>query len=297
MKYAREMKVGALSLLCLFLLFFGFHYLKGVNIFSPVNGYHGKYMQMNGLKEQAPVYIRGYKVGQVDHIHYDFTADTSFVVDISIDKHISLPRGTQMAIVADGLLGGMAVELQVPLNSANIEAYADGAWLPTLIVPSLMETIQTTLLASLSETVNHVNEVVEQLQSQLDNDHISNVLANVDDLTRDLKSSSANLKKLMDGRVPQVVEHVDLVVEDLGKITTSLREADIVGKVDSTVVNVNGLVDEIKSTNGTIGKLINDNELYTNINNTVVSADSLLVDLKAHPKRYVHFSIFGKKDK
>ena len=118
MKYAREIKVGALATICLFLLFFGFNYLKGVNIFSPTNSYHGVYTHLHGMEEQAAVYIRGHKVGQVDAIRYDFTKDSSFTVDISVNRDISLPVGTQMALIADGLLGGMAIELQLPSQSA-----------------------------------------------------------------------------------------------------------------------------------------------------------------------------------
>ena len=114
MKYAREIKVGVLATVCLFLLFFGFNFLKGVNIFSPTNAYHGVFCNLHGLEEQAAVYIRGHKVGQVDKLHYDFAKDSAFTVDISIRKDIALPEGTSMALVSDGLLGGMAIELQLP---------------------------------------------------------------------------------------------------------------------------------------------------------------------------------------
>ena len=121
MKYAREIKVGVLAAVCLFLLFFGLNFLKGVNIFSPTNSYHGVFYNLHGLEEQAAVYIRGHRVGQVDVIHYDFTADSAFTVDLSIRKDIALPQGTAMALVSDGLLGGMAVELQFPENTNNAD--------------------------------------------------------------------------------------------------------------------------------------------------------------------------------
>ena len=117
MKHTREIKVGILAAVCVFLLFFGLNFLKGVNIFSPTNAYHGIYYNLHGLEEQAAVYIRGHKVGQVDKIHYDFTRDSAFTIDISIRRDIALPQGTQMALVSDDLLGGMAIELQLPSNS------------------------------------------------------------------------------------------------------------------------------------------------------------------------------------
>lgn len=106
MKYSREVKVGVLAIICAGILYFGFNFLKGVNIFSPSECYYGFFERSNGLTEQAPVYILGHKVGLVESIQYDFTRTPAFIVGVSIDKGIVLPRGTQMALVADGLLGG-----------------------------------------------------------------------------------------------------------------------------------------------------------------------------------------------
>ena len=94
MKHIREMKVAVLAIVCLFLLYFGFSFLKGVNIFSPVHSYVGLFAKVDGLTEQAPVYVRGYKVGQVDAIRFDFTREVAFAVEISLDKHILLPKGS-----------------------------------------------------------------------------------------------------------------------------------------------------------------------------------------------------------
>lgn len=296
MKYAREMKVGALSLVCLFVLFFGFHYLKGVNIFSSVNKYHGVFTHVPGLTEQCPVYIRGYKVGQVDKITYDFSRDSAFTIEVSVDKHISLPVGTRMALVSDGLLGGNAISLELPAGASS-SMCESGSFLPTEVVPGLVESLQNGLLADLTATIQHVDEVVEQLSSQVDNDHLKNVLSNADAMTADLKVASHDLKHLMNQQVPSVVAHVDSVLVNVDGLTASLRDADIVGKVDSAVAGINGIVEDVRSPEGTVGKLLYDSSLYTNVNATIVSADSLLTDLKANPKRYVHFSLFGAKDK
>ena len=137
MQYSREIKVGALATICLFLLFFGFNFLKGVNIFSPTNSYHGVFTNLHGLEEQAAVYIRGHKVGQVDRIHYDFTRDSAFTIDISINKDIALTPGTQMALVSDGLLGGMAIELQLPQKGVAVaidnQMIPRGSWAQTAL--------------------------------------------------------------------------------------------------------------------------------------------------------------------
>ena len=141
MKHTREIKIGILAAVCIFLLFFGLNFLKGVNIFSPTNSYHGTFVNLHNLEEQAAVYIRGHKVGQVDNIHYDFTRDSAFTIDISINRDIVLPQGTQMALVSDGLLSGMAIELQLPEQSIITNdqlPIGKGSFIPTIYVPGLM---------------------------------------------------------------------------------------------------------------------------------------------------------------
>jgi len=307
MKYAREIKVGLVATVSLFLLFFGFNFLKGVNIFSPTNSYHGVYYNLHGLEEQAAVYIRGHKVGQVDAIHYDFTRDSAFTIDISIHKDISLPQGTQLALIADGLLGGMAVELVLPESTdrctdrvQNTDFIAHESYLPTTYVPGLIESLQDELIARIASAVENVDSLVTQLKTQVEGDHIRATLANVDRVSSDLTSVSAELKGLMATKVPTIVNNADTAVANLNIIVADIKEANLkatVARVDTAVAGVNALLADVRSGEGTVGQLLYNKSLYNHIDAAVLSADSLLTDLKAHPKRYVHFSIFGKKDK
>lgn len=304
MKYAREIKVGLLGTLCLFLLFFGFNYLKGVNIFSPTNSYHGVFSNLHGLEEQAAVYIRGHKVGQVDEIHYDFTRDSAFTIDVSVNSDIDLPQGTRMALVSDGLLGGMAIELQLPQEGLAVNgeglAVEKGSTLPTLYIPGLMESLQGELLAKIASAVEHVDTLVAELHTQLEGDHVKSTLQNVDRISEDLTAVSADLKNLMSTKVPTIVDNADATIADLQIIVADVKEANLkatVARVDTAVESVNALIADVRSPEGTIGQLLYNKSLYNHIDAAVVSADSMLTDLKAHPKRYVHFSMFGKKEK
>ncbi len=299
MKYAREIKVGVLATVCLFLLFFGLNFLKGVNIFSPTNSYHGTFYNLHNLEEQAAVYIRGHKVGQVDKIHYDFTRDSAFTIDISINKDIALPAGTHMALVSDGLLGGMAIELQfpdqLPITNDQSPIIAHGAFLPTTYVPGLMESLQTELLAhvdgaiqDVDKAVINVDSLIAQIRTQVDGNHIQHSLTNIDRISGDLTSVSTDLKSMMNNQVPRIINNADTAIANLNTIVADVKAADIkstIARVDTAVDNVNAVVAQVKS------------PILQHIDATIISADSLLQDLKAHPKRYVHFSIFGKKDK
>lgn len=302
MKYAREIKVGVLAAICFFLLFFGLNFLKGVNIFSPTNSYHGTFYNLHGLEEQAAVYIRGHKVGQVDKIKYDFTRDSAFTIDISIKKDIMLTQGTQMALVSDGVLGGMAIELQLPAGEAKGAELAldHGCFLPTCYIPGLMESLQGDLLAHVDEAIQDVDSLVADLRVQVAGDHLKNSLANVDRISGDLTGVSANLKHMMKHQVPTIVNNADTAIANLNTIVADLKQADLaatVERVDKAVDGVNNIITDVRSQEGTLGQLIYNKSLYNHLDATVVSADSLLVDLKAHPKRYVQFSLFGKKDK
>ena len=303
MKHAREIKVGLLATVCIFLLIFGFNFLKGVNIFSPTNSYHGTFAHLHGLEEQAAVSIRGHQVGHVDKIHYDYTRDSAFTVDISINKDIALPQGTKMAIVADGLLGGVVIDLLLPHQSptTNDERPIEhGSFLPTTFVPSLMESLQGQLIAKISSAVENIDSLVAVVNTQLEGNHVQSALTNIDRVSGNLSVVSSDLKKLMNNQVPRIVNNADTAVANLNTVIADIKAADLqatVARVDNAVDNVNGLVVDVRSENGTLGQLIYNKSLYNHIDATVVSADSLIVDLKAHPKRYVHFSLFGKKDK
>lgn len=290
MKYAREIKVGILAAVCLFLLIFGLNFLKGVNIFSPTNSYHGVFYNLHGLEEQAAVYIRGHRVGQVDAIHYDFKADSAFTVDLSIRKDIALPQGTSLALISDGLLGGMAVELQFPeMTNGNVAVVEKGAYLPTAYVPGIMEALKGDLMAHIDQAILSVDSLVASLQEQVNGGHIKSSLLNVDRITSDLTTVSADLKQVMNNQMPRIINNADTALANLNTIVADIKSADLAGtvaRVDTAVDNVNALVTEVR-------KPITP--LIQHINATVISADSLLVDLKAHPKRYVHFSLFGKK--
>ena len=296
--------MGVLAIICVFLLFYGFNFLKGVNIFSPTNSYHGVYTNLHGLEEQASVFILGHKVGQVDRLHYDFTKDSAFTVDISIRKDIVLPEGTSLALRADGLLGGMALELLFPEDATEKlqqqALIAHGATLPTVYLPGIVENLQNELIAKIANAVEQVDTLVAQLNGQLEGDHLKSTLANVDRISGDLTDVSGDLRRIMNTQVPGIVNNADTAIANLNTVIADIKAADLkatVARVDTAIEGVNAVVADVRAQKGTLGQLIYNKSLYNHIDATVISADSLLTDIKAHPKRYVHFSVFGKKDK
>lgn len=290
MKYSRELKVGVLAIICLVILYFGFNFLKGVNIFSPTKVYVGQFDRMNGLTAQSPVYIKGYQVGLVEAIQYDFSRTPAFTVLVSIDKQIVLPRGTQMALVSDGLLGGGAIELQLPALMNRAMPHQDGDTLMTQIVPGLMDNLQTGLLAQLDSVLTEATNLLATLNNEVEQGSLHATLQNIERITKDLTVSSRDIRQLTHAQLPELMHKVDNTVEGLQTIVTDVQSADIQSimlSLDSTIAVLN---QALQSEEGTLGLLLNDTQLHDNLNTTlrnldaaVLNVDTIVQSIKARP--------------
>lgn len=290
MKYSRELKVGVLAIICLVILYFGFNFLKGINIFSPTKVYVGTFDRINGLTAQAPVYIKGYQVGLVESIQYDFKQYPAFTVNVSIDKTIELPRGTQMALVADGLLGGGAIELQLPNMPNRAMPYQKGDTLPTQIVPGWIDNLQTGILANLDSLLAEANTLLASLNDQMSEGSLYATLQNIEQITQNLAISSKDLRALTHNQLPTIIDKADATIQGLNDIVDDVKAANIqgtVGMVDSTLNTLNAA---LQSQEGTVGMLLNDKTLYDNLNNALqdldqalLNVDSIMVSIKSRP--------------
>lgn len=293
MKISREVRVGLLVALCLFLLYFGFKFLKGVNIFNPIHSYTGKFVQLNGLTEQAPVYVRGYKVGLVEEIDYDYSRDTAFTIIVSLNSDIKVVEGSAMRLIPDGLLGGTAIEVIIPAG-AELAEIPTKSILPTSIQPSMMDELRGTMLASVDSLLQSVQELVDNVNGQLEGDRLKSILASADEMLVSLRKSSAKLEKTMNKDLPDVITQVESVLTDVKKLSANASQADIaavVAKAETTLANVNKLVDAANNPDGSVGKLLHDKSLYDNVNTTVQTADSLMQEIREQPNSL----IWGKK--
>ena len=290
MKISRELKVGVLAILCGVILYFGLNFLKGINIFSSTSSYVGQYEEISGLTEQAPVYIKGYQVGLVERIQYDFTQSPAFTVAVSVNKDIMLPEGTQMALVADGLLGGMAVELILPTQQTGATIYEKGDTLPSIIVPGLFDNLEQGVLAKLDSVLSETTTLVAGLNDEMSNGNLRKALQNVERITQDLQVSGSDLRKLTHNQLPAIVAKVDTTMTGFAAVASDVRDANIVSLVDSINTVISGVNQAINSQDGTLGLLLNDKELYENLNvalqdldNVVLNIDSVVMSVKARP--------------
>lgn len=276
MKHSREIKVGILAILCAVILYFGLNFLKGINIFSSTASYVGKYENINGLTEQAPVYIKGYQVGLVERIQYDFTKNPAFVVSVSIDKNIQLPVGTEMALRADGLLGGMAIEMVLP-TTATTGLCQKGDTLKSVVVPGLFESLEHGVLAKLDSVLGETTTLMATLNNELSEGSLHQTLQNVEQISYDLRVSGNDLRKLTHNQLPGIIAKVDSTVTSISALANEVEQVNIAGLVDSINTVVGSVNQAIQSHEGTLGLLLNDKALYDNLNTTLINLDNVVL--------------------
>lgn len=298
--FTREVKVGTMVVIAIFVLYFGLNFLKGIDILSPATSYYATYTNIDGLVPSSPVLIKGYKVGQVEEVKYDFTKETSFIIRISVSKDIQIPKGAKIELFDNGLMGGKAVQIVYSPLTANQELYEPGDTVESQIGIGLMAQVTGDLMPKIQSITEQTDSLLRSLRKVMEGKALNNSLNSIESTTADLANTSKQLKKLMNNDVPKIMKDVNGVTGDLKKVSGNLSTVDFAAtfaSINHTIANLNLLTDKLNSTDGTVGLLLNDKKLYNNLNSTAEDADKLLIDLKQNPKRYVHFSLFGSKVK
>ena len=298
-RISKEMQIALVAVVGIVVLFFGLQFLKGLTVFSTDNKYYVKFKDISGLSASSPIYANGYRVGVVQDIIFDYENNRDIVAVIGIDKQMRLPQGSHAEIASD-LLGNIKINLVLGEDPIHMMAKGDtivggeeqgmmkklGAMVPAIeaIMPKL-DSIMTSLNLLLADPA--LRQTLHNVEGMTDN---------LNATSRDLRSLSASLNREM----PAMMQKTNGVLDNTQQLTGNLAAIDVASmtaSINQTLANVNEMTRKLNSTEGTLGLLMRDATLYNNLSATTASADSLLIDLKAHPKRYVHFSIFGRKDK
>jgi phospholipid/cholesterol/gamma-HCH transport system substrate-binding protein len=235
----------------------------------------------------------------VEDIIYDYVDQENIVAVLGINNEMHVPQGTTADIVSD-FLGNIKLELKLGDRAAGIMTPGD----------TINGGLDKGALAKAAEIIPQVQALMPKLDSilvsvnaLLADPAIANSLHNIDQITSGLTQTSRDLNRLtasLNQQMPQMLENADGILANANTLTQHLSEIDIAStmqKVDHTLRNVEQMTAKLNSNEGTLGLLMRDPGLYNNLNATMMHADSLMIDLKQHPKRYVHFSVFGKKDK
>lgn len=297
--FTKEIQIALVAIVGIVVLFFGMQFLKGLTMFSNSNSYMVKFADVTGLTEASPVYANGVKVGTVESIDYNYSRPDNIIAVIGLDSEMQLPQGTTAEIASD-LLGNVRLELKLGDFSGAKVAVGD----------TILGAQQGGLMGKAAGMVPQIEQMLPKLDSILASVNalladptIGNSLHNIEEITAGLTTTSRELNLLttsLNRQLPNIVNKADGVMANADSLTHSLNQLDLATtlmKVDRTLQNVEQMTAKLNSNEGTLGLLMRDPGLYENMNSTMAHADSLLIDFKAHPKRYIHFSVFGKKDK
>lgn len=292
----KEYKIGIVGVVALVALFMGIRFLQGRNLFNTNHEYYVSFVNAKGLALSSKVYADGIDVGIVSDILYDYENPGNVLVEISVDRRLVLREGTRIQLDT-GLMGGCTLNIYPSGGDGRVYHVRD-----TIIgneQPAIIDKAAE-VIPDVRQMIAKVDTLTTTLNRLAGNPDIPVVIDNVRDVTADLRITTRRLNTLLDSDVPRLLT----TYRQLGEHTTAMvdhfKSIDIrptIDSVNTTLSNVNGLMARIQSNEGTIGALINDRSMYDNLNHTIQSADSLVTDIKAHPKRYVHFSVFGRKDK
>lgn len=298
--FTKEVRIAIFVIIAIVVLFIGMNFLKGILVFSDAYSYKVTMNDIAGLAKSTPVFANGYKVGTVNDIVFDYdNPENGIVVVVDIDKKLHIPTGSVAEIDSD-LMGNM--KLNIVLNKESKDFIEPNGAIQGRINDGAMGELKS-MIPTIQNMMPKLDSILTSVNTLLADPAIAAMLHNAETTTSNLATTTAQLNTLMgemNRQVPSILKKADGTMAHTETLTSNLAQLDVAGTmatVNATLQNCKELTDKLNSSEGTIGKFMNDPSVYNNLNATMRDADSLMIDLKAHPKRYVHFSIFGKKDK
>lgn len=316
MKIKNETKVGILAAFAIALLIIGYNFLKGNSVFTNETVLYARYSQVDGLAVSKPVLVNGYQIGRVAAL--ELQPDASIIATLKINGKYEIPKNTIAKLEGTDLLGSKAIVLTL---GSDKNFAVDGDFLETNVAKGLMETMQPVqkkaemIIAKMDSILTNVNAILNpNLQKNIDQSftsiaatlgslestskkvdalvgsesaRLSSILANVEAITLNFKNNGAK---------------IDGIMNNLNQVTNkvaALNFEQTINNANKAVADLQSMITDVKNGKGTIGALLTDRQMYDNLTNASKNLDALMIDLKANPKRYVHFSVFGggnKKD-
>ena len=322
MKIRKEIKIGVVVTAALSLLIWGLNFLKGENILSNKQMFYAVYTQIDGLVEGNPVQVSGHKIGQVGKIFFHPDKSGLVVVNFVLDKEtIKLPKDTRARIYSSDLLGSKAVQLVLGTDTSGY--LSSGDTLISDLEANLQESVNATILPlkiKAEELISSMDSAVTIVQLILNEKARGDLEAGFESIKRSFatfESAATNLDDLIatnKGRITDIFVSIQSIasnlndknselakiIDNFAMISDTLAKANIAETLENASTALSQaarIMEKINNGEGTMGLLINNDSLYNNLESASLELDLLLKDINKRPKRYVHFSIFGKKDK
>lgn len=292
----KNLIIGACVIVALAILFFGIEFLKGVNVFKPSNYYQASYTNVMGLQVSAPVSVNGFKVGQVSKIEYEYDNPGHVLVEMSLDKALKIPQGTK-AIIESDLLGTATVTLEMATDK---DFHAVGDRLIGETASGMMDKVSQDLMPGVARMLPTVDTLLTNVNGLVADPALEASIARLDEITRSVASIMNRIDNTL-ATLPAVMKHVnsittnlDSVSADIAVLSKQISSADIattLSNVETMSSELKTLIESLNSEQSSLGLLMHDPELYRNLSNASASLDSLLIDVKKNPKRYISIKL------
>jgi phospholipid/cholesterol/gamma-HCH transport system substrate-binding protein len=304
LKISREIKAAILVLSGILLMVFLINYLNGKNLFEDDDTYYTEF-DYNALTKASPVTVKGNNVGKIQEIIYDFSTGKTRV-SFTIDDQLNFSKQSKIRLYKTGLMGGNALAIVV---SNDGEPAKPGDYIASEVEEDLVSSLTTSfsdVSDNLDSTLSSADSLLVSLNGLVRDESDNGIKSAIAELNATMKSfksvsySVNSLVKENDEKLSSILSNFDAVTKDLAIITNDLKGvklSETVANLDNTLTTVNTLMTSIENGEGSIGKLLKDEGLYQNLEGAASQMKQLLEDMKLNPKRYVHFSLFGKKAK
>ncbi|WP_245949323.1 MlaD family protein [Lutibacter citreus] len=309
MKISREFKTGFIAIVIIALFIWGYNYLKGQNLFDgPIKTYFTEYNNVQGLNTASVVTINGVEVGKVININFskEEGKQGNLIVEFSVEQDFEFSKNSIAKIYSASLMGGksLAVVPSYEGEKAHPGDFLNGE-IESDIFSSVTEKLNP-LQAKVENVIVSADSLMTGLTNILDVKSRQNLKLSIKELGETIsnfKTASQSVNKLIennDEKLSETLDNANLMTQNLSKLSDTLVNANIgltIKNIESTIANLNSVLSGLEEGDGSLGKLLKDEEMYNNLTNASKELEELLREMKLHPKRFVHFSLFGKKEK
>lgn len=295
--FSKEFIIGLSVIIAALVLFFGIEFLKGINLFRPANYYYAYYSNVDGLAVASPVQVNGYKVGQVREIIYDYADPGKIKVMLAMDKKLSIPADSY-AEMGQTMLSGAYINLKIGKSAKKL---AVGEEIPSGTSNGLMESISNEIMPAISQIMPKIDSLLSNLNTLVADPALLQSIQRLDGITANVLGVTEGLNNTMSRDVPLVVRdarsithQIDSVSANLLALSKTLKQLPIattMANVNDITANLSNFATKLNSSTSTLGRLTNDDELYHRLNQVSADIDSLIVDIKRNPKRYISIKL------
>lgn len=294
--FKKEVIIGGCAILAVLILVFGIDYLKGVNLFKPANYYYASYNDVSGLAVSAPVTLNGFKVGQVRDIEYEYDNPGHVLVELNLDKNLRIPRGTKAILNLD-LLGTASIRLEMPASGDMLEV---GGRIIGETDPGMLAGVGEKVIPAVDDILRKVDTLVASLNVIVSNPALAKSVDRIDGITEGVEASVNSIRSTVSrlnqavALLPETMDNVEKMSDNLLAFSGELNDIPVKTMMDNlneTTENLKRISSQLDSPDSSIGMLLHDRGLYDNLNNAIISLDSLLADIKENPKRYISIKL------